>query len=532
MLYVLTLGWVWFAAAGALGLLVGFATATRGRGGEFSGWWVILAAFGVLAGGFAGAELGLVPGRAGLQLEIGLLATLAYFIGLPIGGGAKSLLPAPAAAPMKPTPVVVRGRPRDEESPAANSSPAPKSAAAPKSAPAPKSPTLDEPAPAKSETAKSETFKSETAAAAHESAAKASPAKKHFPGHASRKPRGAARRHARRSDQDQGHWTQKRREAACARRISLRSDRRLEHRQCALDRRGAVRSRPGRARKMDSAGARACRRQGAVAMKRLSRRGAAALALAVALFAPLFAPALAQDMLRGVDLTLPAYSRSDYSREEIVALLKAQTPDAPLDLSGKSLNGADLSGLDFSHVNLRAARLVKTRLSGAKLDGAILDQAWMLEADLTGASLVGAHLFSAQLQRARADGADFSRARIAGDLTGASLRGAKFREANMAADMKNQSMGLMRAVLASAIAEGADFTAADLMSADLRYLHAAGADFSGASMQGADAAGADFTGAKWDGAKVSGLDLDSARIDDDAAALLKDAKGLRPARAK
>ena len=115
MLYVLTLGWVWFAAAGALGLLVGFATATRGRGGEFSGWWVILAACGVLAGGFAGAELGLVPGRAGLQLEIGLLAALAYFIGLLIGGGAKSLLPAPAAAPMKPTPVVVRGRPRDED---------------------------------------------------------------------------------------------------------------------------------------------------------------------------------------------------------------------------------------------------------------------------------------------------------------------------------------------------------------------------------------------------------------------------------
>ncbi len=154
MLYVLTLGWVWFAAAGALGLLVGFATATRGRGGKFSGWWVILAAFGLLAGGFAGAELGLVPGRAGLQLEIGLLAALAYFFGLPIGGGVKSLLPAPAGAPMKPTPVVVRGRPRDEEPPAP-SSPAP------------------EPPPTKSETA---------AAAARESTAKASPAKKHFPG--------------------------------------------------------------------------------------------------------------------------------------------------------------------------------------------------------------------------------------------------------------------------------------------------------------------------------------------------------------
>ena len=59
------------------------------------------------------------------------------------------------------------------------------------------------------------------------------------------------------------------------------------------------------------------------------------------------------------------------------------------------------------------------------------------------------------MQRMRADGADFSRARIAGDLSGASLRGAKFVEADMSADMKNQSMGLMRAVLASAVAEGA-----------------------------------------------------------------------------
>jgi predicted flap endonuclease-1-like 5' DNA nuclease len=162
MLYVLTLGWVWFAAAGALGLLVGFATAARGRGGEFSGWWVILAAFGVLAGGIAGAELGLVPGRAGLQLEIGLLAALAYFIGLLIGGGANGLLAAPAAAPMKPTPVVVRRRPRAEE-PAASKSAAP-------NVPATHSPA-SEPPPAKSETA-----------AALESAAKASPGKKHFPG--------------------------------------------------------------------------------------------------------------------------------------------------------------------------------------------------------------------------------------------------------------------------------------------------------------------------------------------------------------
>jgi predicted flap endonuclease-1-like 5' DNA nuclease len=157
MLYVLTLGWVWFAAAAALGLLMGFATATRGRGGEFSGWWVILAASGALAGGFAAAELGLVRGRAGLQLEIGLLAALAYFLGLPIGGGAKSLLSAPAAAPVKPMPVVVRGRPRDEEPPAPIR-------------PAPDSPAPG-PQPAESGTAP-----------APESSAKAPPAKKQFPG--------------------------------------------------------------------------------------------------------------------------------------------------------------------------------------------------------------------------------------------------------------------------------------------------------------------------------------------------------------
>lgn len=132
----------------------------------------------------------------------------------------------------------------------------------------------------------------------------------------------------------------------------------------------------------------------------------------------------------------------------------------------------------------------------------------------------------------RADGADFSRARVAGDLTGASLRGAKFIEANLSADMKNQSMGLMRAVLSTAVAEGANFTAADMMSADLRYLHAAGADFSGAALQGADAAGADFTGARWDGVKAQGLDLDSAQIDVAAQGALRDARNLDRAQVK
>lgn len=256
-------------------------------------------------------------------------------------------------------------------------------------------------------------------------------------------------------------------------------------------------------------------------------RNGVSLALGAFLCLFLFAaPPRAQEMLRGVDLAQPAYSQAEFTRETLEAALKAATSDAPLDLSQKSLNGLDLSGLDLSNVNLHAARLVKARLVGARLDHAILDQAWLLEADLSHASLVGAHLFSAQMQRMRADDADFSLARVTGDLTGASLRRAKFVEADLSADMKNQSMGLMRVVLSSANAEEADFTAANLSHADLRFLRGGRANFAGALLEDADASGADFAGAKWDGVRPMDLDLDQARIDESAKPVLKDAKNL------
>jgi uncharacterized protein YjbI with pentapeptide repeats len=247
-----------------------------------------------------------------------------------------------------------------------------------------------------------------------------------------------------------------------------------------------------------------------------------------AIAALLFFPAAlrAQDMLQGVDLSQPAYSQSEMSRADVEAALKA----GKADFSGRSLNGLDLSGLDLSGANFRAARLNKARLSGARLDGAILDQAWLLQADLTGASLKGVHAFAAQMQKIRGDGADFSSARLAGDLSGASLRGATFDDANLSADMKNQSMGLMRAVLRSAILEGARFRRTNLMSADLRFIHAAGADFTWANLTNADASGSDLTGAIFSGATTKDLDLDSARIDAAAEMALRDARHLDRAR--
>jgi uncharacterized protein YjbI with pentapeptide repeats len=257
------------------------------------------------------------------------------------------------------------------------------------------------------------------------------------------------------------------------------------------------------------------------------------LGLVVICFAALSVEGLrAQDMLQGVDLAQPAYSQAELTRADIEAALQHRKSGHKVDLSEKSLNGLDLSGLDLHGVDFRAARLNKTSLAGARLDDAILDQAWLIEADLTGASLKGAHAFATQMQRMRADGADFAHARLAGDLTGASVRGANFSEADLSADMKNQSMGLMRAVLRSAALEGARFHNANLASADLRFARAAGADFSNANLKGADAAGADFTSVNWTGAKTDGLDLDSAQIDTAARATLSGAQNVDRARLK
>src|SRR5882672_10176308 len=168
--------------------------------------------------------------------------------------------------------------------------------------------------------------------------------------------------------------------------------------------------------------------------------GTAALGLGL-----LVMTAAAQDMMRDVDLSSPDMVSAEMTRGEVEAALTMATVAAPADFTGKRLSGLNLSNAIF-----RAARLNKTNLAGARLDRAVLDQAWLLEANLTGASLKSANLFASQMARARLDGANLSGARIAADLTGASLVGASIAEANLGADMRNQSMGLMRAVLKSA----------------------------------------------------------------------------------
>ncbi len=513
MAYLLTLGWPWFAGALALGALVGFLGFSRAKDVTFSGGWIVALGAVALAIGYSGSIAVALSGRDAVLLDITLLAGSAYALGLPIGGVIKSLAPEsekPRAKPLAPVIVaaaapepVVEQLPTPAVEPVVDTIQAATGASEPADPPSMETPltalepaNADAPAAKKSRAKKASGVKPETLSAPRDGA----------PDDLSRIKGLGPKSREKLNALGVFHYDQ----------IAAWN---LDNAKWI----GAAIGAPGRVeRDKWIQQARALARAGVepgMHMRLFQRAAIGAL-----LFSP--APLLAQDMLQGVDLSQPAYSQSELTRAEVESAVKA----GKLDFSGKSLNGLDLSGLDLTGANFRAARLNKARLAGAKLDKAILDQAWLMQADLTGASLKGAQAFAAQMQKLRGDGADFSGARVAGDLSGASLRNAIFNGANLSADMKNQSMGLMRAVLRSALLDNAKFVAANLMSADLRFAHAGGADFTDANLMNADAAGADFTGSLFKGAMTKDLDLDSAQIDAASEGALSQAQHLDRAR--
>ena len=106
----------------------------------------------------------------------------------------------------------------------------------------------------------------------------------------------------------------------------------------------------------------------------------------------------------------------------------------------------------------------------------------MIGANLAGASLVGAELFQTQLGKAGLSDTDFTHARTAADFNKATLTRAIFKEADFSADMRNQSMGLMRGVLTSTHGSEVDFTNAQMSCADLEFAKLPNANFTGADM--------------------------------------------------
>jgi len=238
------------------------------------------------------------------------------------------------------------------------------------------------------------------------------------------------------------------------------------------------------------------------------------LLLALAALLSLASTVRAQSMLDQVDLSSPAMTTAEIDRPGLLKKLAAVPPGGRADLTGMRLSGLDLAGVDLSGAILRNARLNNTRLNGARLDGAILDQAWALKADFSDASLKGARLFATQLVGARLTRADLTGARIAGDLTGSDLRNAKLDGADLSADMKNQSMGLMRAILKQAKLDGASLKGANLSRVMAEFASFRGADLSDANLASAELGGADLTGANIAGADLGNADVTSTRLID------------------
>ncbi len=242
------------------------------------------------------------------------------------------------------------------------------------------------------------------------------------------------------------------------------------------------------------------------------RRSLVLVAIAAALHLGPVGSAVGQDMLQYFDLKSDEFTKSEYTREEILEAIKAAGPDGVADFSGKRLNGLDLSGLDLTNVKLQSTRISNANFKGAKLDGVVLDQAWALDSDFTGASFKGASLFSTQFMGSKMDGADFTKARVAADFSRASLKDADFTDADLAADMTNQSMGLMRGVFRSTDLEGASFENANLARVVFEYAKLNGANLRGANLMGSELAGADLTGADVTGANFNEADVNSARL--------------------
>ncbi len=106
-------------------------------------------------------------------------------------------------------------------------------------------------------------------------------------------------------------------------------------------------------------------------------------------------------------------SRSDYSRDEVIAKVKA----------GESLEGANLSGLDLSHDNLDGSMLNGANLSKTRLSFTTFNRAQMV-----GVNLRGADLLATSMNNANLTDADFTNAILNGVMfVGAVLENADMR---------------------------------------------------------------------------------------------------------
>ena len=203
---------------------------------------------------------------------------------------------------------------------------------------------------------------------------------------------------------------------------------------------------------------------------------------------------------------------AELHREDIIRLLATATAGQVADLHELSARGADLSNIDFQGADLRGIDLKGANLSSAKLAKANLDLSILSNANLAMADLSDASIYGAVWLEAGLENADLSRALLVGNLSGARLNHARLLQARAGANMKNQSMGLIRLVFTYAILEGADLSDADLSVCDGRFAVFTNAILHGTNLSGCDLRHADFTGADLTGVNMAGAKLESANF--------------------
>ena len=222
---------------------------------------------------------------------------------------------------------------------------------------------------------------------------------------------------------------------------------------------------------------------------------------------------------------------ADFTRDEVQSMLATASVTSRPTFAGRSLAGLDLHDLDFSAVDLsnadlsdadlRRVKLVGAKLVGAKLPRAKLNFAWIIRADFSHADLsdavletlvVSAGMETRPEEAARFVGANLSGAKVTARFSLDDMHGANLSRLQASADMRNQSMGLIRTDFSRANLADANFEGAALAHVNFEFAKLQRANFSGADLSDADLAGADLTDANFSGAKTTGASFASASL--------------------
>ena len=110
---------------------------------------------------------------------------------------------------------------------------------------------------------------------------------------------------------------------------------------------------------------------------------------------------------------------------------------------------------------------------------------------------------------AKFDGADFSGARLAANMSRASFVNVRFDGANLS---RYGRMQAFRAVFTAAKLDGTSFKGANLARAVFEFASLRDVNFTGADLSGCSLAGADLTGANVAGANFNDADVNSAKL--------------------